>query len=78
MPFAEKAWPMLRIGGHLLFHDTCRPQDVSNVLNLLQQVFLEAVVVACNEQTSNITSIRKKIREPYVNWNWVEGRMSGS
>lgn len=76
--FALRSFPLLSVGGVLLFHDTRRPQDVRNVLALIEVFFEEIASIRLNEQingvTSNITVVQKKIKEPYVNWNVVEGR----
>ena len=76
--FALRIFPHLTIGGVLLFHDTRRPQDVRNVLALVEVFFEEIACVRLNEEidgaTSNITVVQKKIKEPYVNWNDVEDR----
>lgn len=72
--FAMKTWPLLRIGGAMLFHDTRRPEDLKVALGI-PVAFLgevEAMLINCSQ--SNITVLIK--REPllYVNWNAVEGR----
>jgi len=76
--FAFRSFPLLAIGGALLFHDTRRRQDIRNVLSLIEIFFEEIEHVHLNEHvdgaSSNITVVRKKKREPYVNWNVVEGR----
>ena len=76
--FAIRSFPFLAIGGALLFHDTRRLQDVRNVLGLVEAFFEEIEHVHLNERvdgaSSNITAVRKKAREPYVNWNVAEGR----
>jgi predicted O-methyltransferase YrrM len=76
--FALRSFPLLTIGGALLFHDTRRQQDIRNVLALIEIFFEEIEHVHLNERadglSSNITVVRKKSREPYVNWNVAEGR----
>jgi predicted O-methyltransferase YrrM len=74
LSFARQAWPLLRVGGWLLFHDTRRDRDFRNVLDLLRDAYLEVDVVQVNEASSNITALRKKVAEPWVDWNVVEGR----
>lgn len=76
--FATQAFQSLSIGGVILFHDTRRYRDVRNVLNLIDRFFEEIDEVRFNEAvdgvSSNITVVRKKKREPYVDWNIAEGR----
>lgn len=78
LPFARRAWPLLGIGGVLLFHDTRRAHDVANVLELVRSVFEEVDVVCMNEaiggRRSNLTAVRKKSRDAYVNWTQTEGK----
>jgi hypothetical protein len=68
------AWPLLRVGGVMMFHDTRRPGDMRNVLDLVASAFLSVESVSCNAEHSNITVVRKKAPEPYVDWNLVERR----
>lgn len=74
--FALAAWPLLSENGVMLFHDTRRAKDVSNVLALIAGRFEEIGAVSFNEpangSTSNVTAIRKKRRESYVNWKRTE------
>ena len=76
--FALQAFQLLSIGGVILFHDTRRARDVRNVTKLIDQFFEEIDQVNFNESvdgvSSNITAVRRKNREPYVDWNIVEGR----
>ena len=78
--FAMRAFPLLTAGGALLFHDTRRIDDVRNVLDLIEVYFDEIENVAFNERvngvSSNITAVRKKAKEPYVDWNVDEQRPS--
>lgn len=74
--FALTAWPMLRENGVMLFHDTRRAKDVANVLALIGERFEEIGAVTFNEpangSTSNVSVVRKKRLERYVNWRKVE------
>lgn len=76
--FARRSFPMLSVGGVMLFHDTRRPFDVRYVLDVVGEFFEEVEDVHLNERfegaSSNITAVRKKTREPYVNWNEAEAR----
>jgi len=76
--FAFRTFPLLTVGGVLLFHDTRRLRDVQNVLALVEAFFDEIEYVSLNEHVegvaSNITVVRKKAKEPYVNWNFSEGK----
>lgn len=76
--FALWTFPLLAIGGVMLFHDTRRSRDVRYVLDVVETFFEEVEHVHMNERfqgvSSNITAVRKKTREPYVDWNLVESR----
>ena len=76
--FALEAWPQLRIGGHMLLHDTRRAKDIANVAAIVGTHFLEIESVLANAKhagrTTNVTVIRKKAREPEVNWYKTEGK----
>ena len=82
--FARAAWPLLSVGGVMLFHDTRRPQDVANVLALVSERNEEVASVIMNEapahvshdnsSSSNTTVVLKKKRERYVNWKSRSGR----
>jgi predicted O-methyltransferase YrrM len=78
--FGLRSFPLLQPGGVMLFHDTRRTEDVRNVLAVVETFHEEVEHVHLNkridEVSSNITVIKKKIREPYVNWNAVERRQS--
>lgn len=78
-PFAEKMWPYLKIGGVMLFHDTRRKIDSDNAIDFAKDYYeeikcIETNAQASNGKTSNTTVIHKKIKEPYVNWNFTEGK----
>lgn len=77
--FAIETWQYLKEGGVMLFHDTRRFQDFQNAAwiaqlhhNEISQIDINAR--ASNDKSSNITVIHKKIYEPYVNWNHIEGK----
>lgn len=70
--FALRIWPILRIGGVLLVHDTRHLQHVEIVLEVVRKFHLEIDSIRFNERASNVTAIVKKLAEPYVNWNEVE------
>ena len=77
-PFALDSWELLEPGGFMLFHDTKRFPDFVNVAWVMQSFFEEVEDVYCNQRlgafTSNISVIKKKARDPYVNWNHSEGK----
>jgi predicted O-methyltransferase YrrM len=77
-PFALESWVLLEPGGYMLFHDTRRFGDFVNVAWVMQSFFEEVEEVYCNQRvngvSSNISAIKKKAREPYVNWNHSEGK----
>jgi len=72
--FAERAWPMLAVGGCMLFHDTRRPRDARTALRQVERVFLEVASVHLNPEGSNLTVVRKQALQAYVDWNVAEGR----
>jgi predicted O-methyltransferase YrrM len=74
LEFALKAWPLLRVGGLLLLHDTRRRKDFENVLRFVSKAYLEVASVQFNTSSSNLTLITKKTAEPWEDWNLVEGR----
>lgn len=74
LDFATRAWPLLNVGGHMIFHDTRRFKDFSNVAALLKQVFLEVSNVQINVSNSNLTIIHKQDLQEYVNWNKTENK----
>lgn len=78
LDFALRSFPLLKVGGVLLLHDTRRLRDVRNVLSVVEMFFEEIEQVQMNERidgtSSNITAVRKKAREPYVNWREAEGK----
>lgn len=78
LEFALRCFSHLRIGGFLLFHDTRGLHHVKNVTRVIEAFHESIGRVTFNEAvdgiTSNITVIEKKVKEPYVNWNEIEGR----
>lgn len=79
LPFAQATWPLLKVGGVMLFHDTRRNYDFENAVSIVKEFYEEVKLVetnaeASNGKTSNITVVHKKIKETYVNWNLTEGK----
>lgn len=79
LEFAMQTWAFLKPGGFMIFHDTRRGGDFINVCNVAVNFFTEVQRIdvnkaASNGVTSNITIITKKIKEEYVNWNYVENK----
>jgi predicted O-methyltransferase YrrM len=72
--FAERAWPLLAVGGRMLFHDTRRPRDARTALRQIERVFLEVASVELNPEGSNLTVVHKQAPQTYVDWNVAEGR----
>lgn len=72
LEFAKNAWDMLRVGGRMLFHDTRRSGDMAKFLQLVESKYLEVDVIKLNHRASNISIVRKKISEPYIDWNVAE------
>jgi precorrin-6B methylase 2 len=71
--FAVRAWRFLRVGGVLLIHDTRRRNDANYALEFAKRHYLEIESVVLNARASNITMITKKMSEPYVDWNRIDG-----
>lgn len=78
LEFALRCFSHLRIGGFLLFHDTRGLHHIKNVTSVIEAFYESIGRVTFNEVVdgvaSNITVVEKKVKEPYVNWNEVEGR----
>ena len=47
---------------------------MNNVLEIVGRYFLEIDSIQLNEASSNITVLKKKVAEPWEDWNIVEGR----
>lgn len=73
-PFARAAFPLLEVGGWILFHDTRRPRDLRNMVELLMAHHTEVGDVRVRINHSNISGFQKTLPEPYEEWNSVEGR----
>ena len=85
--FAIRTWSLLSNNGIMLFHDTRVKHHAANVLDLIKEFHDEVDhadfnIKASNGVSSNISIVYKKIKEPYVNWNynenkpdWAYGRM---
>jgi len=74
LDFANRAWPLLRPGGKLIFHDTRRPRDWVNVLRFAAEHYLEIGAIEPNAAASNLSIITKQRCQAYENWNVSEGR----
>lgn len=74
LPFAIEAWEQLKVGGKLLWHDTRRPQDVQDVIKLIETYNKEIESAFFNLRDSNITVLTKRAPLEYVNWNKIEGK----
>jgi predicted O-methyltransferase YrrM len=72
--FAERAWPLLAVGGAMLFHDTRRAADARTALRHAERFFLQVESVQLNAEGSNITVVRKQAPLQYVDWNVAERR----
>lgn len=70
--FALKIWRNLAIGGVMAFHDTRRAPDFRNFVEVLVAHFTEVNEVQVNYLGSNISFMRRKIDEPYDNWQITE------
>lgn len=79
LDFAQNNWAKLNVGGVMIFHDTRRFEYFKDVAWIAQLYFneIESIEInakASNGKSSNMTIIKKKQSEPYVNWNYTEGK----
>jgi hypothetical protein len=74
--FGLRAWKYLNVGGSLLIHDTRTIQHIRDVEAIVDNYYLEIDSILLNINHSNITAIRKKLEEPYSNWNIVENKQA--
>jgi hypothetical protein len=76
--FGIDTWPLLMPGGLMIFHDTRHLSVIRNITRLIEVYHNEIEDVRLNEKwhgcSSNMTAIRKKNHEPYVNWNHIENK----
>lgn len=72
--FAIDTWKLLTVGGVMVFHDTRRFIDFANAAWIAQLHFNEISKIEVNVDDSNMTVIYKKQHQPYVNWNYTEGK----
>lgn len=74
LDFALRAWPRLKVGGQLIFHDTRRQRDWVNVLQFASAAYPEIRSIEANKDDSNLTVVTKQQPVAYENWNATEGR----
>ena len=74
LQFALSTFPLLKIGGYLLMHDTRRYRDMRNFAEVMTHFGNNIDLVQLNLQGSNISVMRKKAHEPYINWQETEGK----
>lgn len=72
--FAQATWPLLKVGGHMIFHDTRRSFDAQNVFLTTMMYFDEISSIVMNVDNSNCTVVTKEEKIEYVNWNHSEGK----
>lgn len=72
--FAQSTWPLLKVGGQMIFHDTRRWFDAENALLTAKMYFDEVDTIHMNTDNSNCTVLRKRTKIEYVNWNLSEGK----
>lgn len=73
-PFSQIAWLMLKVGGHLMFHDTRRHHDLSQAMMIPTDYPGEVSEIRICEGESNITVLTKREKLAWEDWNVVEGR----
>lgn len=72
--FAQQTWPLLKVGGQMIFHDTRRWFDAENVMLTAKMYFDEVDSIHMNIDDSNCTIVSKCKKVEYVNWNETEGK----
>jgi predicted O-methyltransferase YrrM len=75
-PFARDAFPLLEVGGWILYHDTRRRRDLRNLMELIMEHHTEVGEARINFEQTNLSGFRRKLPEPYEDWNAAEGRDS--
>lgn len=73
-PFARAAFPLLQVGGWILFHDTRRRRDLRNLVELIMEYHTQVGDVRINFDRSNLSGFRRQPPQPYENWNVTEHR----
>jgi spermidine synthase len=79
LDFAVQIWNFLNPNGVMIFHDTLRQPDFTNVCNTAIKYFTEVKRIEFNEHASNgvvsnMSVIHKKNKEEYTNWNHTENK----
>jgi len=74
LEFAMKVWPLLDVGGHMVFHDTRHFHYFREAAWVVQSFFGEIRSVFINQDESNLTIIEKGPLLTYENWNYTEGK----
>jgi|APCry1669188970_1035186.scaffolds.fasta_scaffold107434_1 predicted O-methyltransferase YrrM len=79
--FAITTWKLLKPNGIMIFHDTRRAQDFVQATEVAQFFHneisnIEVNAKASDNVSSNMTILHKKEFEPYINWNYSEGKPS--
>lgn len=72
--FALRAWPYLRYGGFMAFHDTRKDFHIDYVTEIAKKHFRQIDTIEVNKFESNITVFKKRKALEYVNWNNSENR----
>lgn len=72
--FALDTWDSLSENGVMVFHDTRRLQDFQNAAYLAQLHHNSICRIEVNAHQSNLTAIFKQPHQPYINWNYSEGK----
>lgn len=73
-PFALAAFPKLKLGGWMLFHDTRWKPDLRNMLDVMLAYQNEISNCKLNMDHSNISGFQRKVAEPFYEWSKAEGR----
>ena len=67
--FMREAWPLLSVGGVMLFHDSRRDWTAHFVANLATENFLEIESVLFHPMDSNMFVVRKCLKKAFFDWN---------
>lgn len=72
--FFRRWFPWLKVGGHILVHDTRRLGDLRYLLKCCLEFWMEVDTIQINAENSNISVVTKRHCLPHRNWTQSECR----
>lgn len=72
--FFRNAFPLLKVGGSILVHDTRRLGDLRYLFKCCLEFWMEVDTIQINADNSNISVVSKRHALPHRNWTQSEGR----